>query len=32
MYASICGAAVEIRPFICLDSNPWNGDIDWWVV
>ena len=18
--------------FICLDSNPWNGDIDWWVV
>ena len=22
MYASICGAAVEIRPFVCLIPNP----------
>ena len=35
MYASMCGAAVEIRPFLCLVPNglqartPLGGQLDW---
>lgn len=32
MYASICGAAVEIRPFDYLSSNSRCEDTVWWVV
>ena len=35
MYASMCGAIVEIRPFLCLVSNAlevrtsFGGQFDW---
>ena len=33
MHASVCGAAVEIRPFLCLVPNPIGiGDTVWWAV
>ena len=36
MHASVCGAALEIRPFLCLEPNapvyartPLGGQFDW---